>query len=188
MRPPPRRRRPVAVAQASHSISKDGAEGRDVRRLHMVEGVKKIGVVGAGTMGAGVAEAFAAAGFPVVLRDIAQGPLDRGMGTIKKSLERLAARGKLAPADAYAALVRVAPTVKMDDLADCDVVVEAVFERFDLKKTVMGELDNICQADAILATNNSRGSPRLYANSVRTSASPSILSIFARRRRRDVAI
>ncbi len=121
----------------------------------MVEGVKKIGVVGAGTMGAGVAQAFAAARFPVVLRDIAQGPLDRGMGTIKKSLERLAARGKLAPADTDAALVRIAPTTKIEDLADCDVVVEAVLERFDLKKTVMGELDNICRADAILATNTS---------------------------------
>jgi len=121
----------------------------------MVESVKKIGVVGAGTMGAGMAQAFAAAGFPVVLRDIAQGPLDRGMGAIKKSLERLAARGKLAPADRDAALMRIAPTVKMENLADCDVVVEAVVERFDLKKTVIGELDNICRADAILATNTS---------------------------------
>jgi 3-hydroxybutyryl-CoA dehydrogenase len=121
----------------------------------MVEGVKKIGVVGAGTMGAGVAQAFAAAGFPVVLRDIAQGPLDRGMGAIKKSLERLVGRGKLTPQDRDATLERIAPTTKMEDLADCDVVVEAVLERFDLKKEVMGQLDALCRADAILATNTS---------------------------------
>jgi 3-hydroxybutyryl-CoA dehydrogenase len=121
----------------------------------MVEGVKKIGVVGAGTMGAGVAQVFAAAGYPVRLRDIAEAPLGRGMGAIKKSLERLVGRGKLTPQDRDATLERIAPTTKIEDLADCDVVVEAVLERFDLKKTVMGELDNICRADAILATNTS---------------------------------
>jgi len=121
----------------------------------MVEGVKKIGVVGAGTMGAGVAQVFAAAGYPVRLRDIAEAPLGRGMGAIKKSLERLVGRGKLTPQDRDATLERIALTTKIEDLADCDVVVEAVLEQFDLKKTVMGELDNICRADAILATNTS---------------------------------
>ncbi len=121
----------------------------------MVEGVKTIGVVGAGTMGAGVAQAFAAAGFPVRLQDIGEAPLGRGMGAIKKSLERLVARGKLAPADKDAALRRVAPTLKIDDLADCDVVVEAVLERFDIKKAVMADLDRVCRAEAILATNTS---------------------------------
>ncbi len=76
----------------------------------MVEGVNKIGVVGAGTMGAGVAQTFAAAGYPVRLQDIGEAPLGRGMAAIKKSLERLAARGKLAPADADAALSRISPT------------------------------------------------------------------------------
>ena len=121
----------------------------------MVEGVKTIGVVGAGTMGAGIAQAFAAAGYPVRLRDIAEVPLGRGMGAIKKSLERLVGRGKLTEQDRGAALGRIATTTKIEDLADCDVVVEAVLERFDLKKTVMGELDAICRADAILATNTS---------------------------------
>jgi 3-hydroxybutyryl-CoA dehydrogenase len=121
----------------------------------MIEGVKKVGVVGAGTMGAGIAQMFAAAGYPVVLRDIAQAPLERGMGAIKKSLERLAARGKLAPADKDAALSRVSPTIEMKALAECDVVIEAVLEKFDLKKQVMGELDAICRPEAILATNTS---------------------------------
>ncbi len=121
----------------------------------MVEGVKKIGVVGAGTMGAGVAQTFAAAGYPVRLRDIAEAPLGRGMGAIKKSLERLVGRGKLTAQERDATLERIAPTTKMEDLADCDVVVEAVLEQFDLKKAVMAQLDAICRAEAILATNTS---------------------------------
>ena len=121
----------------------------------MVESVKKIGVIGAGTMGAGVAQTFAAAGYPVRLRDIAEAPLGRGMGAIKKSLERLVGKGKLTPQDRDATLERIAPTMKIEDLADCDVVVEAVLEQFDFKKTVMGQLDAICRADAILTTNTS---------------------------------
>jgi len=121
----------------------------------MIEGASKIGVVGAGTMGAGVAQTFAAAGYRVRLRDIAEAPLGRGMGAVKKSLERLVGRGKLTQQDRDATLDRIAPTTKMEDLADCDVVVEAVLERFDLKKEVMGQLDAICRAEAILATNTS---------------------------------
>ncbi len=121
----------------------------------MIEGVSRVGVVGAGTMGAGIAQTFAAAGYPVRLRDIAEAPLGRGMGAIKKSLERLVGRGKLTAQDRDATLERIAPTTKIEDLADCDLVVEAVLERFDLKKTVMGELDAVCRADAILATNTS---------------------------------
>jgi 3-hydroxybutyryl-CoA dehydrogenase len=144
-----------AAEDGGREISRNSAEGRDVRRHDMVEGVKKIGVVGAGTMGAGVAQVFAAAGYPVRLRDIAEAPLGRGMGAIKKSLERLVGRGKLTPQDRDATLERIAPTTKIEDLADCDVVVEAVLERFDLKKEVIGQLDALCRADAILATNTS---------------------------------
>ncbi len=121
----------------------------------MIEGVSRVGVVGASTMGAGIAQTFAAAGYPVLLRDIGEAPLGRGMGAIKKSLERLVGRGKLTAQDRDGTLERIAPTTKIKDLADCDVVVEAVLERFDLKKTVMGELDNVCRAGAILATNTS---------------------------------
>ncbi len=121
----------------------------------MIEGVNKVGVVGAGTMGAGVAQTFAAAGYPVKLQDIADAAIGRGMGAIKKSLERMVARGKLAATDRDVALARITSTTKIDDLADCDVVVEAVLERFEIKKSVMGELDRVCRADAILATNTS---------------------------------
>jgi 3-hydroxybutyryl-CoA dehydrogenase len=121
----------------------------------MIERVSKIGVVGAGTMAAGVAQIFAAAGYSVRLRDIAEAPLGRGMGASKKSLERLVERGELTPRDRDAMLERIAPTAKIENLADCDIVVEAVLDRFDLKKTVMRELDAVCRADAILATNTS---------------------------------
>jgi 3-hydroxybutyryl-CoA dehydrogenase len=121
----------------------------------MVESVQKIGVVGAGTMGAGVAQVFAAAGFPVTVQDIEQGLVDRGMGAIKKSLERLVARDKLTAADKDATLGRIKATTKIDELSDCDVVVEAVLERYDIKKAVMSELDRLCRPEAILATNTS---------------------------------
>jgi len=121
----------------------------------MIEGVRKVGVVGAGTMGAGIAQTFAAAGYAVRLQDIAEAPLGRGFGAIKKSLERLVARGKLAAEARDAALKRIAPTTKIDDLADCDVIVEAALERFDVKKAVIENLDRVCRSDAILATNTS---------------------------------
>ena len=121
----------------------------------MIDGIKEIGVVGAGAMGAGVAQTFAVAGYPVRLQDIAEAALNRGMGAIKKSLERLVARGKLEPDARDAALKRIAPTTRIEDLADCDVVVEAVLERFEIKKEVFGSLDRVCRAEAILATNTS---------------------------------
>ena len=121
----------------------------------MIEGVKRVGVVGAGVMGAGVAQVFATAGYPVKLQDIGDAPLSRGMGAIRKSLERLVARDKLKPEAREATLQRIAPTTRIEDLADCDVVVEAVLERFEVKKEVFGNLDRVCRPEAILATNTS---------------------------------
>ncbi len=121
----------------------------------MIEGVRKVGVVGAGTMGAGVAQTFAAAGYPVRLQDVAEAAIGRAMAAMKKSLERLVARGKLAAADRDATLERISPTTRIDDLADCDVVVEAVLERFDIKKAVIADLDRVCRKETILATNTS---------------------------------
>jgi 3-hydroxybutyryl-CoA dehydrogenase len=117
--------------------------------------IRRVGVLGAGTMGNGIAQAFAAAGYPVIMRDIKPEFLDRGMATIAKSLERLTARGKL-PADARdATLARIRPTTEMKDLAPCDLVVEAVLENYDLKAKIVGELDAICGETAIFATNTS---------------------------------
>jgi 3-hydroxybutyryl-CoA dehydrogenase len=121
----------------------------------MIEGINEVGVVGAGTMGAGVAQVFATAGYPVKLQDIGEARLSRGMGAIKKSFERLVARDKLKPEARDAALRRIAPTTRIEDLADCDLVVEAALERFELKREVFGNLDRVCRPEAILATNTS---------------------------------
>ncbi len=117
--------------------------------------IRHVGVLGAGTMGNGIAQAFAAAGFPVVMRDIKPEYLDRGMATIAKSLERLTARGKL-PAEARdATLGRIRATTEIKDLAPCDLVVEAVLENYELKAGIIHELDAICDETAIFATNTS---------------------------------
>jgi 3-hydroxybutyryl-CoA dehydrogenase len=117
--------------------------------------IRQVGVLGAGTMGNGIAQAFAAAGYPVTMRDIKPEYVDRGMGTVAKSLERLAARGKLS-ADARAAtLARIRPTTDINDLGQCDLVVEAVLEDYVLKAGIIRELDAICGETAIFATNTS---------------------------------
>jgi len=117
--------------------------------------VRRIGVVGAGTMGNGVAQTFAVAGFPVVMRDLNQAALDRGMKTIKKSLDRMASKGKISAQDAEQAVGRIRPTTSMGDFADCDLVVEAILENLEIKSKLIQELDGVCRPDAIFATNTS---------------------------------
>ena len=121
----------------------------------MATDIRRIGVIGAGTMGNGVAQAFAAAGYPVVLRDIAQPALDRGVATVKNSLGRLVAREKLTPAEADAALQRITPTIAIEDLRDCDLVVEAALEKFEVKKAVIADLERVCGPHTIFASNTS---------------------------------
>ena len=147
----------------------------------MIEGVKTVGVVGAGTMGAGVAQVFATAGYPVKLQDIGEAPLGRGVGAIKKSLERLVARDKLKPEAHEATLQRIAPTTRIEDLADCDVVVEAVLERFDVKKEVFGSLDRVCvsrrSSPPTPPRSRSLASPRPRSGRSRAGSSACISSI-----------
>ena len=117
--------------------------------------IRKVGVVGAGTMGNGIAQAFATAGYDVVMRDIKEEFVARGVSTIKKSLERMASRSKITAEAKDAALARITTTVALDPLADCDLVVEAALEQVDLKVKLFAELDGIVKKDAILATNTS---------------------------------
>lgn len=117
--------------------------------------IRKVGVVGAGTMGNGIAQAFASAGYEVVMHDIKQEFVDRGLATIKKSLERLASRNKITGEAKDATLGRIKGTVPLDPMADCDLVVEAALEQVDLKVKLFGEIDDIVKKDAILATNTS---------------------------------
>ena len=121
----------------------------------MSEGVQRVGVIGAGTMGNGIAQTFAVAGFPVVMRDLNQLALDRGLKAIKNSLDRLVAKEKLSAQDREQALGRIRATTDLNDVADCDLIIEAVLENLELKSTVIHHLDRICRPDAILATNTS---------------------------------
>ncbi|MBN8453511.1 3-hydroxybutyryl-CoA dehydrogenase [Accumulibacter sp.] len=117
--------------------------------------IRKVGVVGAGTMGSGIAQAFAVAGYDVVMQDIKDEFVQRGLTTIRKSLERVASKGKMSADDVAAALGRIRPSVTLDPLADCDLVVEAALENVDLKTQLFRKLDGICRDGAILASNTS---------------------------------
>ena len=114
-----------------------------------------VAVIGAGLMGAGIAQVAATAGHPVVLRDVTAAALDRGVAGIRTSLDRFAAKGKLSAEDAAAALGRITATPDLEAAADADIVVEAVFERLEIKHEVFRELDRICRDGAVLATNTS---------------------------------
>jgi 3-hydroxybutyryl-CoA dehydrogenase len=117
--------------------------------------INKVGVVGAGTMGNGIAQVFAASGFQVKMRDVGQAPLDRAMATIQKSLGKLVEKGKLSAEDSEAAVRRITTTTELSDLGDCDLVVEAIFENFEAKAAAFRELDGLLAPEAILASNTS---------------------------------
>jgi 3-hydroxybutyryl-CoA dehydrogenase len=117
--------------------------------------IRRVGVVGAGTMGNGIAHVFARSGFEVVLCDLEQRFLDRGLETIGKNLDREIAKGKIT-ADAKAAtLQRVHSVLDRVQLAECDLVVEAATEKFEIKAEIFRDLDKICRADVVLASNTS---------------------------------
>ncbi|UWU75838.1 3-hydroxyacyl-CoA dehydrogenase NAD-binding domain-containing protein [Bradyrhizobium huanghuaihaiense] len=117
--------------------------------------VKKVGILGAGTMGGGIAMNFASAGIPVTIVEIKQEALDRGLQVIKSNYDRTAARGKLTPEQVDQRMGLLTGSLDMNDFRSCDLVIEAVFERMDVKKGVFEKLDIICKPGAILATNTS---------------------------------
>jgi len=117
--------------------------------------VGKVGVVGAGTMGNGIAHVFARSGLQVILSDIEPKFLDRAIQTIEKNLEREVAKNKITAADKSAALRRIVTTVERAKLAECDFVVEAATEKFEIKAELFRDLDRICRPEVILASNTS---------------------------------
>ena len=117
--------------------------------------VKTFGVVGAGQMGNGIAQVAAQAGLNVIMRDIKDEFVERGMNTIKKNLERAVSKGKMSEADKDAILGRIKGTTDMNDFKDADFVVEAAIEREDLKLQIFKDLDEITRDDIILASNTS---------------------------------
>lgn len=117
--------------------------------------IRKVAVIGAGTMGGGIAMNYANAGIPVQMLELKQEALDRGLGTIQKNYQRTVSKGKLSQEEMDRRLALISGTLSYDDLADADLVIEAVFESMDVKKTVFGTLDKVCKPGAILATNTS---------------------------------
>ncbi len=117
--------------------------------------IKKVGVIGAGTMGGGIAMNFLQAGIPVTIVEMAQEALDRGVGVIRKNYEASAAKGRFPTERVEQLMGLLTPSLSFETLADCDLVIEAVYESMDVKKDVFGKLDRIVKQGAILASNTS---------------------------------
>ncbi|EHR72530.1 3-hydroxyacyl-CoA dehydrogenase [Burkholderiales bacterium JOSHI_001] len=117
--------------------------------------IAKVGVIGAGTMGGGITMNFLNAGIPVVLLEMKQEALDKGLGTIRRNYENSMKKGKLKPEQVEQRMGLVTPTLSYDAFADVDLVIEAVFENMDVKQQVFETLDRVCKPGAILASNTS---------------------------------
>src|SRR5437660_6942311 len=117
--------------------------------------IKRVGVLGCGLMGSGIAQVAAQAGYETIVREVEQKFLDKGIGGIEKSLGKFVEKGRMAAADRDACLGRLKGTVKLEDLADCDIVIEAIIENAALKKETYAALDKIVKKDALFASNTS---------------------------------
>ncbi|HMH50268.1 MAG TPA: 3-hydroxyacyl-CoA dehydrogenase NAD-binding domain-containing protein [Candidatus Acidoferrum sp.] len=117
--------------------------------------VKKAAIIGAGTMGGGIAMNFANVGIPVTVVEVAQDALDRGLGIVRKNYEATASRGRITAADVDKRMGLITGTTDFNAIRDADIVIEAVFEEMPIKKEVFARLDGIAKADAVLATNTS---------------------------------
>jgi 3-hydroxybutyryl-CoA dehydrogenase len=117
--------------------------------------IRKVGVVGCGLMGSGIAQVSAQAGFPTVVHEMAPEILEKGMGSIRKFLQGGVEKGKVTAADMEKTLANLHPTAKRDDLADCDLVVEAVTENLQVKRELLGALDSLCKPETIFGSNTS---------------------------------
>ncbi|MBP2514931.1 3-hydroxyacyl-CoA dehydrogenase NAD-binding domain-containing protein [Sphingomonas sp. PvP018] len=117
--------------------------------------IKRVGVIGAGTMGGGIAMNFLSAGIPVTIVEMQQEALDRGTGVVRKNYEATAAKGRMKPEQVEQAMGALNPTLDFADLAECDLIIEAVYETMEVKKDIFTKLDAIAKPGAILASNTS---------------------------------
>ncbi|PTM46891.1 3-hydroxyacyl-CoA dehydrogenase [Sphingomonas aerolata] len=117
--------------------------------------IKRVGVIGAGTMGGGIAMNFLSAGIPVTIVEMQQEALDRGTGVVRKNYEATAAKGRMKPEQVEQAMAALKPTLDFADLAECDLIIEAVYETMEVKKEIFTKLDAIAKPGAILASNTS---------------------------------
>ncbi|MFS0738450.1 3-hydroxyacyl-CoA dehydrogenase NAD-binding domain-containing protein [Sphingomonas sp. 1P06PA] len=136
---------------AERQVSKIDGIGDDVKPRP----IARVGIIGAGTMGGGIAMNFLTAGIPVTILEMKQDAIDRGFATIAKNYAGNVKRGRMTEEKAAAAQALLRPTLSYDDLADCDLIIEAVFEQMEVKKTVFAELDRVARPGAILASNTS---------------------------------
>jgi 3-hydroxyacyl-CoA dehydrogenase len=139
----------------SFFAEREAAKIPDVPDDTAVIPVNTVGIIGAGTMGGGIAMNFASVGIPVTIIETKQEALDRGLSVIRKNYERTAQRGGMTQDDVEKRMKLISGSLDMGALKDVDLVIEAVFERMDIKKEVFGKLDAICKPGAILATNTS---------------------------------
>uniref|UniRef100_A0A7V4E2G5 3-hydroxybutyryl-CoA dehydrogenase n=1 Tax=candidate division WOR-3 bacterium TaxID=2052148 RepID=A0A7V4E2G5_UNCW3 len=116
---------------------------------------KNIGVLGAGTMGSGISQVFAQNGYSVIMVDLTDEILQKGMTNIRKSLEKFLEKGKISEKDKEETLKRIRTTTQIEDLSDCDLVVEAIIENKEEKKKTFSLIDKICKKEAIFASNTS---------------------------------
>jgi 3-hydroxybutyryl-CoA dehydrogenase len=123
--------------------------------LSLIDHIHTVAVLGAGTMGNGIAHVFARAGYKVILRDVEQRYLDRGMDTIAKNLDREIKKGKMAEAEKGTVLGRLVPVTDMSTVANADFLVEAVPEKLEIKRHVLAEADHLLRPDVIIASNTS---------------------------------
>src|SRR3712207_8357533 len=117
--------------------------------------IRRVGVLGCGLMGHGITQVAAQAGYDVVVREVDQGTLDKGIGKIEKQLARAVEKGKLEQGQSDEVRGRINGTLDYGDLADCDLVLEAITEDLGLKREMWGEVDGIAKPDAVFATNTS---------------------------------
>ena len=116
---------------------------------------RKVGIIGAGTMGGGIAMNFANAGIPVTVVETSQAALDRGFAVVRRNYDNSANRGRFSTEEARARFARLTGSLSLEDLTDCDLIIEAVFEDMALKESIFAKLDDIAKPDAVLATNTS---------------------------------
>ena len=150
----------VLSQQSRHMIrlffaEREAAKAPGVTRKTPAAEIRRAAVVGAGTMGGGIAMAYANAGIPVLLKEADQAALDRGLAVIRRNYEASAARGKLSPGECERIFGLIRPTLSYDGFADADIAVEAVFEDFDLKRTVFAEMARVTRPDCVLVSNTS---------------------------------
>jgi 3-hydroxyacyl-CoA dehydrogenase len=131
------------------------AKINDLPKDTTLRAVAKVGIIGAGTMGGGIAMNFLSANIPVTIVEMAQEALERGVATIRKNYEATASKGRLTTEQVETALSFLTPTLEFDTLADCDLIIEAVYENMDVKKEIFARLDVTAKPGAILASNTS---------------------------------